>query len=52
MLSRALKTAIPIGPTSPPTDMHQVASPTLTPRKKRFRRNRYIIFGAIGLLLL
>ena len=32
--------------------MHQVASPTLTPRKKRFRRKRYIIFGAIGLLLL
>src|SRR5947209_4977983 len=32
--------------------MHQVASPTLTPRKNRFRRKRYIIFGAIGLLLL
>jgi len=34
--------------------MHQVATPTpaLSPRKKRSRRRRYIIFGAIGLLLL
>jgi len=31
--------------------MHQVATPTLTPRKRRSRRRRYIIFGAIGLLL-
>jgi HlyD family secretion protein len=34
--------------------MHQVATPTptLSPRKRRSRRRRYIIFGAIGLLLL
>ena len=34
--------------------MHQIATPTptLTPRKRRSRRRRYIIFGAIGLLLL
>jgi HlyD family secretion protein len=31
--------------------MHQVATPTLSPRKRRSRRRRYIIFGAIGLLL-
>src|SRR5256714_6634055 len=31
--------------------MHQVATPTLTPRKRRSRRRRYIIFGVIGLLL-
>ncbi|MDP9097976.1 MAG: biotin/lipoyl-binding protein, partial [Verrucomicrobiota bacterium] len=32
--------------------MHQVATPAHTPRKKRSRRKRYIIFGSIGLLLL
>src|SRR5256714_5520256 len=32
--------------------MHQVATPTLSPRKRRSRRRRYIIFGVIGLLLL
>jgi HlyD family secretion protein len=34
--------------------MHQVATPTpaLSPRKRRSRRRRYIIFGAVGLLLL
>src|ERR1051326_3383266 len=32
--------------------MHQVAAPTLTPRKRRSRRRRYIILGVIGLLLL
>src|SRR4051812_38298998 len=34
--------------------MHQVATPTptLSPRKRRSRRRRYIIFGALGLLLL
>jgi HlyD family secretion protein len=32
--------------------MHQVASPTATPRKKRSRKKRYIIFGALGLLVL
>src|SRR3954468_22342099 len=32
--------------------MHQVATPTLTPRKRRSRRRRYIIFGALGLLVL
>jgi HlyD family secretion protein len=34
--------------------MHQVAtpSPVHSPRKRRSRRRRYIIFGAIGLLLL
>ena len=54
MLSRALKTLIPVEPTIPPTEMHQVATPTpaRTPRKKRSRRRRYIIFGGIGLLLL
>ena len=31
--------------------MHQVATPTLSPRKRRSRRRRYIIFGVIGLLL-
>lgn len=51
MLSSALKTGIPVEPTSPPTEMHQVATPTLSPRKRRSRRRRYIIFGVIGLLL-
>ena len=51
MLSRALKRPILVEPTSPPTEMHQVATPTLTPRKRRSRRRRYIILGAIGLLL-
>jgi len=34
--------------------MHQVATPTptLSPRKRRSRRRRYIIFGVIGLVLL
>src|SRR4051812_24277487 len=32
--------------------MHQVATPTLSPRKRRSRRRRYIIFGVVGLLLL
>ncbi|HKP03843.1 MAG TPA: efflux RND transporter periplasmic adaptor subunit [Chthoniobacterales bacterium] len=32
--------------------MHQVAAPPITPRKRRSRRRRYIIFGSIGLLLL
>src|SRR5204862_4171319 len=32
--------------------VHQVATPTLSPRKRRSRRRRYIIFGAVGLLLL
>jgi HlyD family secretion protein len=32
--------------------MHQVATPTASPRKKRSRRRRYIIFGSIGLLVL
>ena len=54
MLSRALKTPIAVEATIPPTEMHQVATPTptLSPRKRRSRRRRYIIFGAIGLLLL
>jgi HlyD family secretion protein len=51
LLSSALKTGIPVEPTSPPTEMHQVATPTLSPRKRRSRRRRYIIFGVIGLLL-
>jgi HlyD family secretion protein len=34
--------------------MHQVATPapTLSPKKRRSRRRRYIIFGVVGLLLL
>lgn len=32
--------------------MHQAATPTHKPRKKRSRRKRYIIFGSLGLLLL
>ena len=32
--------------------MHQVATPTASPRKHRSRRKRYIIFGSIGLLVL
>lgn len=32
--------------------MHQLATPTAPPRKKRSRRRRYIIFGSIGLLVL
>ncbi|HSP44714.1 MAG TPA: efflux RND transporter periplasmic adaptor subunit, partial [Chthoniobacterales bacterium] len=32
--------------------MHQVATPTAAPRKRRSRRKRYIIFGSIGLLVL
>ena len=54
MLSRALKTPIAVESAIPPPEMHQVATPTpaLSPRKRRSRRRRYIIFGAIGLLLL
>lgn len=52
MLSKALKPPIPIGDTNPPTEMHQVATPALPPRKRRSRRRRYIIFGSIGLLVL
>ena len=52
MLSKALKSPMPIGPTAPPTHMHQVATPTASPRKKRSRKKRYIIFGALGLLVL
>ena len=52
MLSKALKTPIPLGPTDPPTEMHQVATPTISPRKRKSRRRRYIIFGALGLLVL
>src|SRR5215212_3437692 len=32
--------------------MHQVATPAITPRKRKSRRRRYIIFGAIGVLVL
>jgi HlyD family secretion protein len=39
-------------PTDPRTEMHQVATPTQSPRKRRSRRRRYIIFGVVGLLLL
>ena len=54
MLSRALKTLIPVESTTPPTEMHQVATPTpaRSPKKRRSRRRRYIIFGVVGLLLL
>lgn len=52
MLTKALKGLIPIGPTEPPTEMHQIATPTVSPRKKRSRRRRYIIFGILGLLVL
>ena len=54
MLSRALKTLIPVESTTPPTEMHQVATPapTRSPRKRRSRRRRYIIFGVVGLILL
>src|SRR5256714_15447397 len=31
--------------------MHEVATPTLSPRKRRSRRRRSIIFGILGLLL-
>ena len=53
MLAKTLNTPIPAGPTSsPPTEMHQVATPTASPRKRRSRRRRYIIFGVLGLLVL
>ena len=52
MLSKALKSPIEVGPTNPPTEMHQVATPTVSPRKRKSRRRRYIIFGALGLLVL
>lgn len=52
MLSKALKSPIPIGPPETPAEMHQVATPTLSPRKRRSRRRRYLILGSIGLLLL
>src|SRR6476619_5915619 len=32
--------------------MHQVATPTLSPRKRKSRRRRYIIFGVLGLIVL
>ena len=52
MLSKALNSPIAESPTSIRTEMHQVATPTLSPRKRRSRRRRYIIFGAVGLLVL
>ena len=52
MLSKALNRPIAESPTSPRTEMHQVATPTTSPRKRRSRRRRYIIFGVVGLLLL
>jgi HlyD family secretion protein len=52
LLSKALNSPVAESPTSPPIEMHQVATPTLTPRKRRSRRRRYIIFGAVGLVLL
>ncbi len=53
MLSKALTSPIEVGPTSPPTEMHQVApTPTLSPRKRKSRRRRYIIFGVLGLIVL
>jgi HlyD family secretion protein len=52
LLSKALNSPIPVGPTISPTEMHQVATPTLSPRKRRSRRRRYIIFGVVGLILL
>ena len=52
MLSKALNSPIHVGPTNPPTDMHQVATQPVKPRKRRSRRKRYIIFGSIGLLVL
>ena len=51
MLSKALKSPLAVGPTTPPNEMHQVATPTLSPRKRRSRRRRYIIFGVLGLVL-
>jgi HlyD family secretion protein len=52
LLSKALNSPIAESPTSPPIEMHQVATPTITPRKRRSRRRRYIIFGVVGLVLL
>ena len=52
MLSKALNSPIPAGPTAPPTEMHQVATKPAPPRKRRSRRKRYIIFGSIAFLVL
>jgi HlyD family secretion protein len=52
LLSKALNSPIPAGPTSPPTEMHQVATTPAPPRKRRSRRKRYIILGSIALLVL
>ena len=52
MLSKTLNRPIPVGTTTPPAEMHQVAAKTAPPKKRRSRRKRYIIFGSIGLLLL
>lgn len=52
MLSKALNSPIPSGPTAPPTEMHQVAAPPDTPRRRRSRRKRTIILGSIALLVL
>ena len=52
MLSKVLNSPIPAGPTAPPTEMHQVASKPVTPRKRRSRRRRYIILGSLALLVL
>lgn len=53
MLSKALNSPIPAGPTIPSTEeMHQVASKPTTPKKRRSRRKRYIILGSIALLVL
>jgi HlyD family secretion protein len=52
LLSKALNRPIPAGVTNPPPEMHQLAAKTVTPRKRRSRRKRYIIFGSIALLIL
>ena len=51
MLSKALNSPIPAGPASPPTEMHQVATKPASPRQRRSRRKRYIIFGSIAVLV-
>ena len=51
MLSKVLNSPIP-GATTPPTEMHQVATKPVTPKKRRSRRKRYIILGSIALLVL
>jgi HlyD family secretion protein len=52
LLSKVLNSPIPAGSTVPPSEMHQVATPPVTPRKRRSRRKRYIILGSIALLVL